>query len=87
MSLGIKVKNDSDVNIIAQVTWGYSPITAEEIDKGNSGTLTKNMGWVWYDLTIKNAKTTGSLLRQNGVYASSSWKFLGEAGQYRLEAN
>ena len=87
MSFGITVQNNSDVNILAQATWGYSPITAKEIDIGKTGTLTENMGWVWYDLTIRNAKTTGALIRKNGVYASSSWKFLGEAGQYRLEAN
>jgi hypothetical protein len=84
MGFGITIKNESDIPILVQVMWGYSPITAKEIAINSTETLQDNMGWVWYDLNFRNSQTTGMFLRKNAVYASSSWKFTGQVGQYHL---
>jgi hypothetical protein len=87
MSVGIEIRNNTDVDILVRVSWGYSNITSKQINKGDSEKLNKGIGYVFYDLTFINAKTNGMLLRKNGVYGSSSWIFKGEVGQYSLEKN
>jgi hypothetical protein len=81
-STHMTMNNQSDVKILAKVTWGYSDVSSAAIDPNQSGNLDDE--YVWYDVSVYNYLTNGRLAYKTGVYGNSTLTFKGTAGQYSL---